>query len=87
VIIGVERVIGLHRDDVGAQLPRLAHQGAGLDAEGLGRIAGGDRDGGIRQRLHDDDGLAAQGRGLLLLARCKKGIEIEEQPLHRVIGR
>ena len=37
-------------------------------------------------RLHDDDGLAAQGRGLLLLARRKKRIEIEEQPLDGRLG-
>jgi hypothetical protein len=87
VIIGVEAMIGLHRDDVGALLPRLAHQGASLDAETLGGVAGSNRDGGIRRRLYDDDGLAAQGRVFLLFARRKKGVEIEEQPLHRVIGR
>jgi hypothetical protein len=74
-------VIGLHRDDRGAQPPRLAHDGAGLDAETLGGVAGCDRDGAVRQRLHDDHGLAAQGRGLLLLARRKERVEIEEQPL------
>ena len=41
----------------------------------------------IRRRLHDDDGLAAQGRVFLLLARRKEGVEIEEQPLHRIFGR
>jgi hypothetical protein len=86
VIIGVEAMIGLHRDDVGVQLTRLAYQGAGLDAECLGRVAGGDRDRGIRRRLHDDDWLAA-GWVFLLFARRKKGVEIEEQPLHRDIGR
>ena len=49
--------------------------------------AGGDCHGGLRQRLHDDDGLPAQGRVFLLLARRKEGVEIEEQPLHRVFGR
>jgi hypothetical protein len=87
VIFGIEAVIGLHRDHVRAQPPRLAHEGAGFDAERLGRVAGGDRDGGIRRGLHHDDGPAAQGRGLLLLARRKEGVEIEEQPLHRAIGR
>jgi hypothetical protein len=72
VIIGVETVIGLHRDDVGAQPPRLAHERAGLDAESLGGVAGGDGDGGIGERLHDDDRLAAQGWIFLLFARCKK---------------
>jgi hypothetical protein len=42
---------------------RIAHQGAGLDAERLGRVGGGDRHGALRQRLHDDDRLAAQGPG------------------------
>jgi hypothetical protein len=87
VIIGVDAMIGLDRDDVRAQLPRIAHQGAGLDPETLGGVAGGDRDGGIRRRLHDDNGFAAQCRVFLLFARRKKGVEIEEQPLHRVIGR
>jgi len=68
VIIGIEPVIGLHRDHRRAQAPRIAHQSAGLDAVGLGRVAGGDRDGGIRRRLHDDDGLSAQGRIFLLFA-------------------
>jgi hypothetical protein len=45
-------------------------------------VAGGDRDGRIRERLYYDHGLAAQGRGLLLLARRKEGVEIKEQPLH-----
>ena len=82
VILGIELVIGLHRDDLGAQAPRFAHQSAGLDAVGLGRVAGGDRDGGFRRCLHDNDRLAAQGRGLLLLARREEGVEIEEQPLN-----
>ena len=87
VILAVEPVIGLYRDNGRAQLPRLAHQGAGLDAERLGRVAGGDRHGGIRRRLHDDNRLPAQGRVLLLLARRKEGVKVEEQPLHRVFGR
>ena len=41
----------------------------------FGFVAGGDRAGRARQRLHDDDGLAAQGRIALLLARRKEGIE------------
>jgi hypothetical protein len=69
-----------------AQPPRFAHKRSGLDAECLGRVAGGDRHRGIRERLHDDHGLAAQGRGFLLLARRKESVEIEEQPLHRVFG-
>src|SRR6516225_2417513 len=67
-------MIGLHRHNSGAQLPRIAHQGARLDAERLGRVAGGDRHGGIRHGLHDDDGLSAQGRVFLLLARRKEGV-------------
>jgi hypothetical protein len=87
VIIGVEPVIGLHRNDIGAQVPCLAHERAGFDTEPLGRVAGGDRDGGIRRRLYDDDVLAAQDGVFLLLALCKEGVEIEEQPLDRAIGR
>ena len=37
------------------------------------------------QRLHDNDGLAAQCRVFLLLARRKEGVEVQEQPLHRII--
>jgi hypothetical protein len=33
VIIGIEPVIGLHRNDRGAKPPRLAHESASLDAE------------------------------------------------------
>jgi hypothetical protein len=87
VILGVELVIGLHRNDIRAQLARVAHEGAGLDAERLGGVARRDRHGGIRQGLHDDDRLAAQGRVFLLPARRKEGVEIEEQPLHQVVGR
>ena len=71
MIVGVDPMPGLHRDDLGAQPPRGAHQGACLDAERLGGVARSDRAGGIRQRLHDDDGLAAQGRVFLLFARRK----------------
>ena len=42
VIVAVEPMIGLHRDDRRAQPPRVAHQRAGLDAERLRRVAGGD---------------------------------------------
>ena len=60
---------------------------AGRDAEALGFVAGGDRAGRAGQRLHDDDRLAAQGRIILLLARRKEGVEVEEQPLDGLIGR
>jgi hypothetical protein len=36
---------------------------------------------------HDDDRLPAQGRIFLLFARRKEGVDIEEQPLHRIHGR
>ena len=87
MILDVEAMIGLHGDHSRAQLARGAHQGPGLDAEGLGRVAGGDGDGGIRQRLHDNDRLAAQGRVFLLLVRREEGVEVQEQPLNRVFGR
>jgi hypothetical protein len=77
----------LRRDDGRAQPARLLHEGSGSDAERLGRVAGGNGDGGIRQRLHDDDRLAAQRRVFLLFARRKKGVQIEEQPLNRSFGR
>jgi hypothetical protein len=35
----------------------------------LASVAGGDRDGAVRQGLHDDDRLAAQRRVFLLFAR------------------
>jgi hypothetical protein len=83
----VDPVPGLHRGHGGAQPARIPHKGAGFDAERLGRVAGGDRHGAIRQRLHDDDRLAAQRRVFLLFARRKEGVEIEEQPLNRIFGR
>jgi len=86
VIVGVDPVPGLHRHDGGAQPARLLHEGAGLDAERLGRVAGGNGDGAVRRRLHDDDRLAARGRVFLLFARRKEGVEIEEQPLDGVVG-
>jgi hypothetical protein len=81
VIVGIEPVIRLHRDHLRAHTPRLAHDRASLGAEGLGGVAGGNGDDAIRECLDDDDGLAAQGRDLLLLARREERIEIEEQPL------
>jgi hypothetical protein len=54
LIIGVEPMINLDRDDVRAQLPGLVHKRAGLDAESFGGVAGSDREGRIRWRLHDD---------------------------------
>jgi hypothetical protein len=84
VIVGVDPLPGLDRDDGGAQPAGVLHQGAGLDAEGFGGVAGGNCAGGIRRRLHDDDGLAAQGRVFPLFARRKEGVEIEEQPLDEV---
>jgi hypothetical protein len=80
-------VIGLNGNDRGAKPPRLAHEGAGFDAEAFGRVARGNSASGVRKRLHDDNGLAAQRRIFLLFARCKEGIEIEEQPLNRIVGR
>jgi hypothetical protein len=86
VIIGIEPVIGLDGNDIGAKPPRFAHEDAGFDAEGFGRVAGGNRAGRIRERLHDDDGLIAERRIFLLFARCKKGVEIEEEPLDGRLG-
>jgi hypothetical protein len=53
----------------------------------LRRVARRDRHGGICQSLHDDDRPPAQGWVFLLLARRKEGVEIEEQPLHRILDR
>lgn len=64
------------RDHGRAQLACVAHQGAGLDAERLGRVAGSDRHRALGQRLHDDYRLAAQGRVFLLLARPEEGVEV-----------
>jgi hypothetical protein len=86
VIVGIETVIGLHGNDRGAKPPRIPHERAGLDAEGLGRVARGNGTGGVRKRLHDDDGLAAQRGIFLLFARRKEGVEIEEQRLDVVFG-
>ena len=87
VIFTVEAVISLDWDDVRTEAPRLAQDGAGLDAESLGGVAGGNCDGALGHRLHDDDGLAAQRGGFLLFARRKESVEVEEQPLHRIFGR
>jgi hypothetical protein len=86
VVLGVESVPRLHRDHGRANLLRLAHERAGGDTEALGLVAGSDRTGGIRRRLHDDDRLPAQGRIVLLLARREESVEVEEQPLDEGIG-
>ena len=40
--------VNRRRDDRGAEPPRFPDQGAGFDAVGLGRVAGGNGDGTIR---------------------------------------
>src|SRR5262245_10362610 len=62
------------------EAPRFMHERAGLDAEGFGGVARGDRAGGLRHRRHDDDGLAAQRRVFLLLAGGEEAIEIKNEP-------
>src|SRR5665213_3084209 len=81
MIISVEPVIGLHRDHIGTNPTRLPKQGAGSNAAALGRIAGRYGARGVRQRLDDNDRLAAQDGRFLLFARRKESVEVEEQPL------
>ena len=65
---------------LGAKAPGFMHERAGLDAERLRRVAGGDGAGRFRDRGHDDHGLAAQRRIFLLLAGSKKAVEIKNEP-------
>ena len=80
VILDVELVVGRHEQHVGAKPPRLVHQRAGLDAEGLGGVAGCDGAGRLRHRRHDDDRLAPERRILLLLAGREETVQIKNQP-------
>jgi hypothetical protein len=80
VVLDVKFVVSLQKLHIRAEPPRLVHKRARLDAEGFRRVAGGNRAGRLRDRRHDDDGLAPQVRIFLLLARDEKTIEIENQP-------
>ena len=46
-VLGVDGVRAVDEDDVGAELLGFADLGAGLDAEGLGLVAGGDEGAGV----------------------------------------
>ena len=68
-----------HELDPGAQLARVAHQGAGLHAVALGFHAGREAAGGFRLHRNHADRFAAQARVLLLLHRGEVAVEIDEK--------
>ena len=84
VIFDVELVVGLHQLHIRAEPPRFMHQRAGLDAEGLRRVARRNGAGRLRHRRHDDDRLAPQLRMFLLLARSEKTVEIKNEPAQHI---
>ena len=55
----------------------LAHLGAGLDAEGLGLVAGGDAAGGVGVGGDDGEGTVAVLGVKLLLDRRKERVEVD----------
>ena len=66
-VVGVDAVVALDEDDFGADAFRFADLRAGLDAEGLGLVAGGDAAGGVGVGGHDGEGaVAVLGVELLL---------------------
>ena len=80
VILHIAFVAGQDEGDVGAQTARLVHRRAGADAARLGRVAGRQHAGAVGLKRNDGHRLAAQFGPLLLLARGKERVEVEEEP-------
>jgi len=81
VVVDIDLVAGLDKDDLGAQAFGVGDDRTGFNAEGFGLVAGGDADGGIGHHGNDADGTAAQLGADLLLDRCEVGVEIDEEPV------
>jgi hypothetical protein len=76
-ILGVDAVVAFDEDDFGADALGLADLGAGLDAEGLGLVAGGDAAGGVGVGGDDGEGAVAEFGVELLLDRGEEGVEVD----------
>ena len=77
VVADVDGRTLLHEEDVRAQRARLGDARAHLHAPGLGRVAGRDAAGRLRQDGHYAQRPAAQLRTLLLLAGGEEGVEVD----------
>ena len=82
-VFGVVGVAALDEDDAGTELFGFADLGAGLDAEGLGFVAGGDADGGVGHGGDDGEGLSAVLGVKLLLDRREEGVEVDVEEAKR----
>ena len=76
-VLGVGGVVAVDEDDVGADAFGIADAGAGLDAEGLGFVAGGDERGGVGHGGDDAGGAIAVLGMKLLLDRRKEAVEVD----------
>ncbi len=78
--VGVFRVggvVAVDEDDAGADAFGVADAGAGLDAEGLGFVAGGDEGGGVGHGGDDAGGLAAVLGMELLFDGREEAVEVD----------
>ena len=76
-VLGVDGVVAVDEDDVGADAFGIADAGAGLDAEGLGFVAGGDEGGGVGHGGDDAGGVVAVLGMELLLYRREEAVEVD----------
>ena len=83
-VLGVGGVVAVDEDDAGADAFGFADLGAGLDAEGLGFVAGGDERGGVGHGGDDAGGLAAVLGMELLLDRREEAVEVDVQEAEEV---
>ena len=83
--LGVDGVGAIDEDDVGADASGFADLGEGLDAEGLGFVAGGDECSGVGHGAADSDGLAAILGVELLLDGGEEGVEVDVEEGEAVI--
>ena len=83
-VLGVDAVVAFDEDDLGADAFGFADLGAGLDAEGLGLVAGGDAAGGVGVGGDDGEGAVAVFGVELLLDRGKEAVEVDVEEAEAV---
>ena len=76
-VFGVDGVVAVDEDDVGADVFGFADLGAGFDAEGFGLVAGGDAAGGVGHGGDDGEGFVAVLGVELLLDGGKEAVEVD----------
>ena len=76
-IFRVGGVVAVDEDDVRADALGVADAGSGLDAEGLGLVAGGDEGGGVGHGGDDAGGLVAELGMDLLFYRREEAVEVD----------